>query len=214
MKAMILAAGYGKRLYPLTAKTPKPLIEIDGEPLLVNLIKRLASQGFREIVVNVSYLAEKIIDCIGNGHHFGVSVVYSKEEKPLETGGGIYRALPLLGNEPFLVVNGDILTDYPFAKANAPLTKPAHLILIDQKIDGKSGDFALNDGLATLDGKKKYTFSGIAVYQPTFFDNCHAGSFSVTPLLKQFIQQKQVSAELYHGKWCDIGHISRLKPWL
>lgn len=214
MKAMILAAGFGRRLLPLTEHLPKPLIEIHGKPVIVRLIEQLAAQGFTELVINVSYLAEKIQAALGDGHQFNVHIEYSVEDEALETGGGITKALPLLGDEPFLVVNSDIVTDYPFAELRVPHESLAHLVLIDKVVDSnseKQGDFSLINDHVSLTGDKFYTYSGIAVYHPKLFKDCVVERFLIVPLLKAAMQNKSVTGEIHYGQWEDIGNLQRLQ---
>ena len=210
MKAMLLAAGYGKRLLPLTQSVPKPLIVINGKTIIAHLIEQLAEQGFTELVINVSYRAAQIKAALGCGKQFGVTIQYSEEAEPLETGGGIFNALPLLGESPFLVLNSDIMTDYPFAELKTPFEGLANLVLIDKKVDGSAGDFALQAGHVKQEGTELHTFSGIAVYEPALFKACTPGAYSVVPLLKQAMADKQVMGQLYKGEWQDIGNIARL----
>lgn len=213
MKVMILAAGLGKRLLPITQHIPKPLVEIQGKPVIVRLIKQLADAGFKELIINVSYLAEKIQHALGNGRQFKVNITYSFEAEPLETGGGIVKALPLLGEKPFLAINSDIITDFPFAQLKRLFQHPAHLVLIEKNPDceQQSGDFGLDNGLIVSKGRTLYTYSGIAVYDPVFFTGLVVEKFSVVSLLKTAIDKQQVSGELYSGLWHDIGHIQNLQ---
>jgi len=214
MKAMILAAGYGKRLLPLTENLPKPLIKIGGKAVIVRLIEQLAKQGFNELVINISYLGEQIRAELQDGSQYHVSIRYSVEPKPLETGGGIFNALPLLGDQPFIVVNSDIITDYPFANLRRPLKSLAQLILVDRRLDNpsnKQGDFALENQLVLITGDHYYTYSGIASFHPDFFKGCRAENFKLAPLLLKYIEQKKVYGELYQGLWEDIGNIQRLQ---
>ena len=214
MKVMLLAAGQGQRLLPLTALTPKPLIEIQGKPIIFHLIEQLVRQGFDELVINVCYRGDQIQAALGNGQQFGAHIEYSVEKDALETGGVIVNALPLLGQEPFMAINSDILTDFPFAKLKAPHESLAHLVLVDTLIEENSkqqGDFALINGRVSLTGNKLYTYSGIAVYHPRFFDACKVERFSITPLLIENIRNRQISGEIHLGCWEDIGNLQRLE---
>ena len=211
MKAMILAAGLGTRMRPLTDTTPKPLLEVGGMPLIVWHLERLAHDGFKEIIINVSHLGYKIIEALGDGSQWGVTIHYSDEQEEgcLESAGGIIKALPLLGEETFLVVNGDIFTDYDFQEhrklAEGVL---AHLVLIPNPDHNPKGDFAL-DGNKVIDNRQ-YTFSGIGYYSPKLFEGLPYGKSSTVPLLKAAMKEGKVTGELYEGQWLDIGTPERL----
>jgi len=213
MKAMILAAGRGERLRPLTDQTPKPLLQAGPHRLIEYHLFNLAEAGFKEVVINVSWLGQQIIDSLGDGAHYGLDIQYSNEgEQPLETGGGIVNALGLLGEDPFLVINGDIWSDYPFASLkNKTLTGLAHLILIQNPEHNPEGDFYINDGLLALEGTEPYTFSGIAIYDRDFFKTQSASVFPLAPLFRHYANQGLISAELYRGNWMDIGTRERLE---
>jgi len=212
MKAMILAAGLGTRMRPLTDTTPKPLLKVGGIPLIVWHIERLAHNGFREIVINIAHLGEKMIDALGDGSEWGVEIHFSdeREEGCLESAGGIIKALPLLGDEPFLVVNGDIFTEYDF-NPEFRLEKGilAHLILVPNPEHNPEGDFALRDGLVI--DNKAYTFSGIGYYDPKLFNGIPYGKSSTIPLLREAMKKEAVSGELFEGVWIDIGTPQRLE---
>jgi len=212
MKAMILAAGKGERMRPLTLTTPKPLVCAGGVPLIVYHLRALAKAGFREVVINHAWLGQQIEDYLGDGAAFGLSIVYSPEGEPLETGGGIFRALPLLGNQPFLVVNADIWSDYPFARVPRSIAGLAHLVLVDNPPHNPQGDFALAGDVAGegAAGAPKLTYSGIAVLHPHLFAGCNAGAFKLAPLLRQAMQQGLVSGEHFSGHWVDVGTHERL----
>lgn len=212
MKAMILAAGKGERLRPLTLHTPKPLIRAGGVPLIEYHLRALAAAGFTDIVINHAWLGQQIEDHLGDGSRFGVSIQYSPEGEPLETGGGIFKALPLLGDGPFAVVNGDIWTDYDFGALRQPLTGLAHLVLVANPAHHTSGDFSLNgehvqDGLP---GADTLTYSGIAVLDPELFKGCAVGAFKLAPLLRKAIAAGQVTGERLQGHWVDVGTHERL----
>ena len=212
MKAMILAAGKGERLRPLTLHTPKPLICAGGVPLIEYHLRALAAAGFTEIVINHAWLGQQIEDHLGDGSRFGVSIRYSPEGEPLETGGGIFKALPLLGTEPFAVVNGDIWTDYDFGALRQPLTGLAHLVLVDNPAHHTTGDFCLigkqvEDGVS---GGDTLTYSGIAVLHPVLFKECAAGAFKLAPLLRKAMAAGQVTGERLLGQWVDVGTHERL----
>ncbi|MEA2079028.1 MAG: nucleotidyltransferase family protein, partial [Pseudomonadota bacterium] len=184
MRAMILAAGRGERMRPLTDQTPKPLLEIGGKPLLQYHIEALRDAGFRELVVNHAHLGDQIVERLGDGAQFGVHIDYSAEaEGALETGGGIKRALPLLGEQPFLVINGDIWTDYPYQHLCREPEGLAHLVLIVNPPHHPDGDFQLDGRRVTAGGKEKLTFSGIGLYQPDLFADSPNGAFPLAPLL-------------------------------
>jgi MurNAc alpha-1-phosphate uridylyltransferase len=212
MKAMILAAGRGERLRPLTNHTPKPLLEVAGRPLIEHLISALASAGFHDLVINLAYLGEQIRAHLGNGRAFHARIEYSYEgPEPLETGGGIRQALPLLGDEPFLVVNGDIATDFPFARVRRQPQALAHLVLIPNPPHHPQGDFALHAGKVAETGGNRYTFAGIGVYHPALFADLTPGRFALAPVLRAAMPRGAVSGELYRGFWMDIGTAERLR---
>jgi MurNAc alpha-1-phosphate uridylyltransferase len=214
MKAMILAAGRGERMRPLTDHTPKPLLPVAGKPLIVHHIERLAHAGFRELVINHAHLGEQIERQLGDGSAWGVNIHYSPEGqgKALETGGGIFRALPLLGETTFLVVNGDVWTDYDFqACQKVRPDSQAHLILVNNPEHHPGGDFHLAEGRVSETGSDKLTFSGIALYHPSLFEGCEDGAFSVVPLLRQAMAKGQVSGEHHQGLWMDVGTPQRLQ---
>ncbi|AEV65324.1 N-acetylmuramate alpha-1-phosphate uridylyltransferase MurU [Pseudomonas ogarae] len=212
MKAMILAAGKGERMRPLTLTTPKPLIRVGGVPLIEHHLRALAKAGFSEIVINHAWLGQQIEDHLGDGSRFGVSIRFSPEGEPLETGGGIFRALPLLGDEAFVVVNGDVWTDYDFSALRRPLEGVAHLVLVDNPEHHPEGDFVLVDGKvhdrqAPADN---LTYSGIAVLHPRLFDGCSDGAFKLAPLLRTAMAEGRVSGEHLKGHWVDVGTHERL----
>lgn len=213
MKAMILAAGHGTRMRPLTNHIPKPLLKVGGKPLIVWHLEKLKQAGFQEIVINIAWLGEQIPSTLGDGSQFGVSIQYSDEQNSgaLETAGGIIKALPLLGNEPFLVINGDVWCDYKLS-SNKPLDDNilAHLILVNNPPQHLEGDFALNSGFVNDDELPKYTFSGIAYYRPEFFVSLSEGKHPLAPLLRETMKTKQVTGELFKGDWRDIGTPERL----
>ncbi|BCX88730.1 N-acetyl-alpha-D-muramate 1-phosphate uridylyltransferase [Methylomarinovum tepidoasis] len=215
MKAMILAAGRGERLRPLTDRLPKPLVEVAGKPLIVHLIEALAQAGFRELVVNLGYRGVQIREALGDGGTFGVDIAYSPEpEVVLETGGGIFQALPQL-SDPFLVVNGDVGTDYPFACLSALPSGDdlAHLVLVPNPPHHPAGDFALEAGRVLPAGTRRYTFSGIGVYRQALFAGCRPGRFPLAPLLRRAAAAGRASGEAYQGAWSDIGTPERLSAW-
>lgn len=209
---MILAAGRGERLRPLTDETPKPLVEVGGKPLIEHHITGLADAGFRELVINLAHLGDQIEAALGSGSRFGVNIAYSREpEGALETGGGIVQALNLLGNGPFAVVNGDIFSDYPFSRLRAVKCEHAHLVLVPNPGHNPKGDFSLEGARIRNTGEHMGTFSGIAVYHPRFFAGCEPDRFSVVPLLRKAIEQRVVTGEWYRGLWSDVGSPERLQ---
>jgi MurNAc alpha-1-phosphate uridylyltransferase len=212
MKAMILAAGKGERLRPLTLHTPKPLVRAGGVPLIEYHLRALQRAGFHDVVINHAWLGQQIEDYLGDGQRLNLNIRYSPEGEPLETGGGIFRALPLLGNDPFVVVNGDIWTDYDFAALRMPIAGLAHLVLIDNPAHNPNGDFALVDGQVRDDdsASARLTYSGIAILHPRLFANCQAGAFKLAPLLRQAMAQGQVTGEHFSGRWVDVGTHERL----
>ena len=211
MKVLILAAGRGERLRPLTDHTPKPLLEAGGRPLIEHTIAALAQEGFADLVVNLAHLGEQIRYRLGDGSRLGVNIRYSDEgESALETGGGIHHALPLLGDAPFLVINGDIASDYPYSRLREQTRRLAHLVLTTNPSHHPQGDFALEDGRISDRGECRYTFTGMGVYHPDLFADCAPGKFPLAPLLRKAMAADRVSGELYQGFWMDIGTHERL----
>ena len=209
MKAMILAAGRGERLRPLTDRTPKPLLEVKGKPLIVHHLERLRDAGFTHIYINTSWLAEKIQEALGDGKHYGVQVHYSYEgPEPLETGGGIFKTLPQLGRDPFLVVNGDIYTDFPFETLKHRLKAEflAHLVMVPNPKHHPEGDFHLSPaGHLRPEGNQKLTYGGIGIYRAEFFKDCRAGKFPLLPLFREAMRVEALSGEAHNGVWSDVG---------
>ena len=211
MKAMILAAGRGERMRPLTDQIPKPLLEVAGKPLVQYHIEALRDAGFSELVINHAWLGKQIVRYFGDGARFGVEILYSPEpEGALETGGGIHNALPLLGDDAFLVVNGDIWTDYPYANLNHPPPQLAHLVLVDNPPHHAQGDFSLDNGFVADGGDAALTFSGIGLYRPELFASHPSGVFPLAPLLREAMRAGQVTGEHYVGGWTDAGTPQRL----
>lgn len=211
MKAMILAAGKGERLRPLTLHTPKPLVRAGGVPLIEYHLRALKAAGFCDVVINHAWLGQQIEDYLGDGSQLGLNIGYSPEGEPLETGGGIFRALPLLGDEPFLVVNGDIWTDCDFSALSAPLKGLAHLVLVDNPPHHSSGDFALVDAQVRDDATlPRLTYSGIALLHPALFAGCSDGAFKLAPLLRDAMASGLVTGEHFSGRWVDVGTHERL----
>ena len=212
MRAMILAAGRGERLRPLTDETPKPLLDVDGRPLIAHHLEKLAAAGFREVVINLAHLGDMIRDTLGSGTDWGLNIHYSQEpEGALDTGGGIQQALPMLGNAPFAVINGDVFCNYPLARLRAVKCDRVHLVLVPNPEHNPEGDFSLRGGYVGLTGQSLHTFSGISVYHPRFFDPAPGGRFSVKPMLRTAAALQQVTGELYRGEWHDVGTRERLQ---
>lgn len=212
MRVMILAAGLGTRMGELTRDLPKPLLAVDGKPLIVHLVEALVAAGFTELVVNLAYLGEQIEAALGDGCGFGARIAYSREpEGPLGTGGGVRRALPLLGAAPFLLVNADVRCDYPFARLRRPLAGLAHLVLVDNPTHNPAGDFALcPDGRLVNQGEPMLTFAGVSVLDPRLLEGVAEDTFSLTPLLRAAADAGQLHGEHYAGTWLDVGTPARL----
>jgi len=205
-KAMILAAGRGQRLRPYTDEHPKPLLPLGGRPMIEYHLDALASFGVTDVVVNQGWLGEQLPPALGDGSRWGLNIHYSPEGYPaLETGGGIYNALPLLGDEPFVVMNGDVWSDYPLQQLPASLSGVAHLVLVDNPPHNPDGDFSLNADAVVDAGTAKLTFSGIGIYSPVLFDGCYGGAFPLAPLLRSAIGNGSVSGEHFAGDWVDVG---------
>lgn len=213
MKAMILAAGRGERLRPLTDSTPKPLLKVGRQSLIEYHLHKLAQAGIKEVVINVAWLGGQIQQALGSGEKYGLNIHYSDEgTQALETAGGIIKALPLLGNEPFLIINGDIFTDYDFSKlVQTDIAGETHLVMVDNPDHNHKGDFALENGWLKNSGEPLYTYSGIGIYSPEFFAGIAAGVVALAPILKEKIAQQKVSGELFTGSWTDVGTAERLQ---
>ncbi|WP_111413272.1 N-acetylmuramate alpha-1-phosphate uridylyltransferase MurU [Billgrantia lactosivorans] len=211
MKAMILAAGLGKRMRPLTDHCPKPLLPVAGKPLIVHHLERLAAAGIREVVINVSYRAEQIIEALGDGGRYGLRIAWSREATPLETGGGIRQALPLLGSAPFLLVNGDVWCDLDPA-ALPPLGDDlAHLVLVDNPRHHPGGDFHLDPaGRVRSGGEPRLTFAGLSLIAPALVAARAPGEFPLAPLLREAMDAGRVGGSHHRGRWVDVGTPERL----
>ena len=211
MKAMILAAGLGTRMRPLTDHCPKPLLEAGGKPLIVHHLERLRAAGITEVVINVSYRAQQIIAALGDGSAHGVSIAWSREEAPLETGGGIRQALPLLGDAPFLLVNGDIWCDLAPSTLPAPGDDLAHLVLVDNPDHHRDGDFHLDArGRVRATGEPRLTFAGVSVIDPALVAGERPGAFALAPLLRRAMADGRVGGTHHRGAWIDVGTPARL----
>jgi MurNAc alpha-1-phosphate uridylyltransferase len=232
MKAMLLAAGKGTRMLPLTATTPKPLLKAGGSTLIEHQIRKLAAAGFTELVINHAWLGAQIEAALGDGSALGVSIQWSREDAPLETAGGIVRALPLLGPEPFALVNADIWTDYPFTRLRNALaaTDLVHLVLVPNPEHHPNGDFSLSGSARLLSSQQtsqlppqasprvspqgaetqRYTYSGIAVFSPHLFDDMADGKAPLLPCLQKAISLRRASGEVFGGDWIDVGTPERL----
>lgn len=205
MRAMILAAGRGERMRELTLQTPKPLLEVGGRPLIEYAVYSLKRAGIHEIVINVSWLGSQIKDALGNGQRYGVDIFYSEEEQRLETGGGIFQALPLLGGKPFIVVSSDIISSFPLETLPKEPTGLAHLILVDNPPFHPEGDFGLHEGRVDLEISPKKTFANIGIYRPEIFADCTPGYFPWKQVMFPVIRRGLVTGELFEGRWHNIG---------
>lgn len=210
--AMILAAGRGDRLKPLTNLAPKSLCLVGGQPLIVHHIKKLAAANFKKIIINHAWLGGKIRQTLGDGRDFGVDIVYSAEPPGgLETGGGIHQALPFIGNDPFACINADIYTDFDFSQLSLSLSAcDTHLILVENPAHNPQGDFGLAGSKLIEKNNRRLTFSGIAVHHPRMFKDTRTGRYSITPILQKTISHGRGCGQQYDGVWVDIGCISRL----
>ncbi len=210
---MILAAGRGSRMRPLTDEIPKPLLPIANKPFIVHQLLKLADAGLKDIVINVSYRAKQIIDALGNGHLYGVNLEYSFEPAALETGGGICQALPFLGSDPFLVISADIWTAYPLEKLSQHKlgTAQAHLILVDNPDFHPRGDFhLLPNKLLDLNGSPKFTFANLGIYHPELFKDCKPQAFPLSEIFNKRINEKKITGEHYQGSWFNVGTLNEL----
>ncbi len=229
---MILAAGFGKRLRPLTEHTPKPLLEVRGKPLIVYHLEALAALGIRDVVINSAWLGEKLEAHLADGSQYGVRIAWSREAEPLETGGGICQALPLLGTEPFVLINGDVWTDYPLGElASQRLVNNslAHLVLVPNPEHHLAGDYCFSESAdgtqeivrgtlagpmveGSAAGRQSYTFSGISLLDPQLFAGAVRGqAFPLRDVFAPAFGAGRISAELYRGDWCDVGTLARLQ---
>lgn len=214
---MILAAGRGERLRPLTDSLPKPLLQVGGKALIEYHLEHLAAAGFQDVVINQGHLGQMLPEHLGNGERWRLRIHWSLEPpEALETGGGIVQALPFLGQGPFLVINGDVFTDYPLARLRAVKCDRAHLVLVPNPPHNPEGDFVLHGARIRNPASDSsdatcHTFSGLAVYHPRLFAECEPGRYSVVPLLRKTVDDSLVTGELYRGQWMDIGNLERLQ---
>ncbi len=211
MAAMILAAGRGERLRPVTDTVPKAMVEVGGEKLIDRHLGMLAVAGINTVVINLGWLGEQIVEHVGSGAQFGVRVVYSPEyDNVLETGGGIHRALPMLGADPFWVINADIFTDIELPADELADETLAELILVPTPSHKANGDFDLEDGNVSNGGERVLTFAGVSRYRPEFFAQATAGRFSIVPMLRQAADDGRLAGRLFEGMWQDVGTPERL----
>lgn len=223
MKALIFAAGLGERMRPLTNHTPKPLLVVGGKPLIVWHLEKLAAIGVSDVVINTSWLAEQFPAALGDGERWGLRLHYSYEgTRPLETGGGMLHALPMLGNAPFLLVNGDVWTDYDFSRLPREPAGLAHLVMVDRPQQATHGDFALDDGgFVRSEGDLRLTYAGLGVYRPELLEDWRTHSrhedveempprFRLAPILRAFMGQSLITGEHHRGRWTDVGTPERL----
>ncbi|MGQ0442786.1 MAG: N-acetylmuramate alpha-1-phosphate uridylyltransferase MurU [Methylophilaceae bacterium] len=208
---MILAAGRGARMRPLTDIMPKPLLKVGGKSLIVWHIENLAKSGFKEVVINHAHLGEQIEAALGDGRAWNINIQYSPEKIALETAGGIANALSLLGDDPFLVINGDVFTDIDFAHISLPVPNLAHLVMVNNPPQHAQGDFVLYNHKLQPEGEAKLTFSGVGMYHPSLFSTIVRGqSAKLAPLLKQAMALELVTGQHHQGAWHDIGTPQRL----
>jgi MurNAc alpha-1-phosphate uridylyltransferase len=211
VKAIVLAAGRGERMRPLTDSVPKPLLAVGGKPLIAYHLESLARAGVKDVVVNLSWLGERIRAALGDGRQYGVHISYSDEGPvPFETGGGIFNALPQLGPGPFLVVNGDVWTDIDFSRIELEAQAHARLVLVPNPLHHSRGDFGLEGDVVVERDTDRFTYSGIGVYRPEFFAGCTPGKFPLLPLLRRAIAARRLHGQIHRGDWCDVGSPERL----
>jgi MurNAc alpha-1-phosphate uridylyltransferase len=208
---MVLAAGRGERLRPLTDLMPKSLVEVQGQSLLERHLENIRRAGIKDVVINLGWLGEQIVERVATGSRYGLSVSYSDERDAiLETGGGIHKALPMLGNKPFLVVNADIYTDMPIPHVSLSRRDMGHLVMVPSPPYRDGGDFDVEDGRIRNGESQQLTFSGVAVYRPEFFAGCGAGRFSIVPMLREAADDDLLQGSIYAGLWADVGTTERL----
>ena len=211
MKAMVLAAGRGERMRPITDTLPKPLVPVAGKPLIGYHLERLARAGITEVVINLSWLGERIRAALGDGRGYGLSIHYTEEGPvPLETGGGIFNALPFLGSGAFLVVNGDTWSDIDYGPLSLEDGANGRIVLVPNPTHNLRGDFGVEGGVVVERDVDRFTYSGVGVYRPEFFAGCSPGRFPMLPLLKRAIAARLLRGEVHRGEWCDVGTPERL----
>jgi len=211
MIAMLLAAGRGERLRPITDTIPKSLVEVRGQCLIERHLASIKSAGVDTAVINLGWLGEKIVERIGSGSSYGLDVVYSPEgDNILDTGGGIHRALPMLGSEPFLVINADVFTDMPMSVDTPGCDDVGHLVLVPTPAHKSEGDFDLMETRVRNGTDPQFTFSGVAVYRPEFFADCRPGKFSIVPMLRDAADAGSLRGSIHTGVWEDVGTADRL----
>jgi N-acetyl-alpha-D-muramate 1-phosphate uridylyltransferase len=209
--AMVLAAGRGERMRPLTDTVPKPLLTVRGKPLIVYHLEKLSRLGVKHVVINLAWLGEQIRAALGDGAQWQLQIHYSDEGgAALETGGGIFQALPWLGPQPFLVVNADVYSELDFATVQIAPQALAQLVLVANPMHHPHGDFALVDGQVQERGAARWTYAGIGLYRPELFEGCSAGKFPLLPLLRRAIASRRLYGQLFEGAWSDVGSIERL----
>lgn len=211
MRGMILAAGQGKRMGKLTAQWPKPLVRVGGQFLIEFAITSFIRAGIDEIVINVAYFSEQIKSTLGDGKRYGARFIYSEEKEPLETGGGIFQALSLLGEKPFLVMSSDIITDFPLEKLPREPQSLAHVVVVDNPAFHPRGDFGVQEGYAAMKTDSIYTFANVGIYRPELFKDSVPGYFPLSQLLFPAIKKRLITAEHYKGVWYNIGTVDQLK---
>jgi MurNAc alpha-1-phosphate uridylyltransferase len=209
--AMVLAAGRGERMRPLTDNVPKPLLTVRGKPLIVYHLEKLSGLGVKHVVINLAWLGEQIRAALGDGAQWQLQIHYSDEGgAALETGGGIFQALPWLGPQPFLVVNADVYTDLDFGSLQIAPQALAQLVLVANPMHHPHGDFALVNGQLQDQGAVRWTYAGIGLYRPELFAGCSAGKFPLLPLLRRAIESRRLYGQVFEGAWSDVGSIERL----
>jgi MurNAc alpha-1-phosphate uridylyltransferase len=208
---MVLAAGRGERMRPLTDNVPKPLLTVGGKPLIVYHLEKLSRLGIKQVVINLAWLGGQIRAALGDGARWGLQIHYSDEgEQALETGGGIFQALPLLGAQPFLVVNADVFTEFDFGTLQIARESLAQLVLVANPMHHPRGDFALINGRVQEQGGARWTYSGIGLYRPELFASCSPGKFPLLPLLRRAIAGGRLQGQVFDGAWSDVGSVERL----
>jgi MurNAc alpha-1-phosphate uridylyltransferase len=209
-RAMVLAAGRGERMRPLTDHTPKPLLPVRGKPLIVHHLERLQRAGVRDVVVNLAWLGDQIRAALQDGAQWNLRIRYSEEGEALETGGGIFKALPLLGAQPFLVLNADVYSDFDLSSIRIADEALGHLVLVPNPPHHPNGDFALSGHQVELQGSSRWTYSGFGMFRPQLFEGCRPGRFPLRPLLERAIHARRLHGECFRGVWNDVGTVERL----